>query len=90
MKYKISKNANGLHVDASVPAGQQQKLMAELEKCAAGTCTCPSTQFDKLQKIDIEPGETSVAIELKAKPEEVLDQADIQRCLEHTAKEIQR
>lgn len=86
MDYKITEQKGGLRIDASVPPEEQQKLMTELAKCAAGTCSCPSTQYDKMEKIDVVPGQGGVAIDLKAKSGETIDRTDIERCLEHTAK----
>lgn len=86
MDYKITEQQDGLHIDADVPPEAQQKLMVELAKCASGTCSCPSTQYDKMEKIDVVPGKGGVSIDLKAKSGETIDRADIERCLEHTAK----
>lgn len=85
MDYKITEQKDGLHIDAAVPAEAKQALMAELAKCAAGTCTCPSTQYEKMEKIEVVPGQDGVSIDLKAKSGETIDRADIERCLEHTA-----
>lgn len=89
MDYKIKNRNDGLHIDASIPPEEQQKLMVEFAKCAAGTCTCPSTQFGKLEKIKVVPGPFGVSIDLKAKSGESIDRADIEKCLEYTAKLIQ-
>jgi hypothetical protein len=90
MDYSIKEGADGLHIDATVPPEMKKKLMDEIAKCAAGTCTCPSSQYDKLKGVDIISGPTGVAIELKVKPGERIDLGDVERCLEHTAKQIQR
>lgn len=89
MDYTITEKTGGLHIDASVPPEAQHKLMEELAKCAAGTCTCPSTQYDKLQNIQVEPDQNGVAIDLTAKPGETIDRADIERCLAHTARQVE-
>jgi len=89
MDYKISEQKEGLHIDASVPPEARHKLMEELAKCAAGTCTCPSTQYKKMEKIEVVQGEAGVSIDLKAKSGESIDRSDIERCLEHTAKLVQ-
>lgn len=90
MKFSIEERTKGLHIDAQVAGEQRHALQAELAKCAAGTCSCPSKQYDKLQSIEITPAPDGVAIDLMAKPGETVDAADVQRCLEHTAGLIQR
>lgn len=88
MDYEIKENGDGLHIDISAPQREQQRLLEELAKCAAGTCSCPSTQYDKLEKMDVVPGQAGVTVGLKAKAGETIDTADIERCLQHTAKLI--
>jgi hypothetical protein len=85
MEYKLKATAEGLNVSAAVPAEQQAKLLEEFGKCAAGTCSCPSTQYDKLASIDVKQTADGVSVDLKAKAGETIDQGDIARCLDHTA-----
>jgi hypothetical protein len=90
MKFSIEQRATGLRIDAQVAEGQRQALQEELAKCASGTYSCPSTQYEKLQSIEITPAPEGVVIDLKAKPGETVDASDVQRCLEHTAGLIRR
>ena len=88
MKYQVSQTVSGLRIDATIPHEQQAKLLEEFSKCASGTCTCPSTQYDKLASIDVSQGDNGVKVELKAKAGESIDVDDIKRCLDHTANQI--
>lgn len=88
MDYKIKKRKDRLFINAAVRSEEQQQLVEELAKCAAGKCTCPSAQYEKLEKIDVTSGQDGVSIVLKAKAGETIDRDDIKRCLEHTAKLI--
>ena len=85
MKYSVDQTSDGLRVYAAVPPEQQAKLLEEFGKCAAGTCSCPSTQYDKLASIDVKQTPDGVSVDLKAKSGESIDQDDIARCLNHTA-----
>lgn len=85
MEYSLEKTSGGLRVNAAVPTEQQAKLLEEFGKCAAGTCSCPSTQYDKLAAIDVKQTADGVSVDLKARAGEAIDQADIARCLDHTA-----
>lgn len=89
MKYQIDENTEGLRIQAAVSPEQQKTLLDEFQKCAAGTCSCPSTQYEKLQSIDVIPNATGVTVQLKAKNGEVIDRSDIERCLDHTSRLIQ-
>lgn len=88
MKHTIETTQTGLRITAEVDANRHAALMAELAQCAAGTCTCPSPQYDKLQAMDVQARPGGVSVELTAKPGEVIDSADIGRCLDHTARQI--
>jgi hypothetical protein len=90
MKYSVDQTNDGLRVSAAVPAEQQAKLLEEFGKCAAGTCSCPSTQYDKLASIDVTQTADGVSVDLKAKAGEVIDSDDIKRCLDFTAESMEK
>lgn len=85
MKFSVSPTTTGLKVDAEVTPEHQSRLLEEFGKCAAGTCSCPSTQYGKLSNINVTQTNNGVSVELTAKMGETIDQNDIHRCLEHTA-----
>lgn len=85
MKYALDQTGDGLRVRATIPPDQQAKLLEEFGKCAAGTCSCPSTQYDKLASIDVKQTGDGVSVDLKPKSGESIDRDDIARCLDHTA-----
>lgn len=90
MKYRVDPTGDGLEIKASVAPEQRAKLLEELGKCTSGTCSCPSTQYDKLASINVSQGTAGVSVELKAKPGESLDIEDVKRCLDHTANQLGR
>ena len=90
MKYSVDQTSDGLRVNAAVPAEQQAKLLEEFGKCAAGTCSCPSAQYDKLASIDVKQTADGVSVDLKAKAGEVIDGEDIKRCLDFTAESMEK
>lgn len=88
MKHVIETTPSGLHITATVGADRQAALLEAFGQCAAGTCSCPSTQYGKLQAIGVQAGEGSVSVELTAREGEQLDPEDIARCLDHTARQV--
>ncbi len=88
MKHTIEQTAEGLRITAAAPPEKQRALLDELAKCAAGTCSCPTPQYEKLQSIDIGAQDAGVTVNLKVKPGEAIDTEDIERCLDHTARQI--
>ncbi len=87
MKHTIEQTADGLRISAEAPPERQKGLLDELAKCAAGTCSCPSPQYEKLSAIDVSVDPSGVTVDLKLKPGEQIDTADIERCLVHTAQQ---
>ena len=53
-----------------------------------GSCSCPTPQYDKVQSIDVKAQPTGVTVDLQVKSGEAIDAADIDRCMQHTAKQI--
>jgi hypothetical protein len=88
MKHTIEQTAEGLRITAAAPPEKQRALLDEFAKCAAGTCSCPTPQYEKLQSIEFSAQDAGVAVDLKVKPGEVIDAADIERCLDHTARQV--
>ncbi|MEJ8836530.1 hypothetical protein [Ramlibacter sp. AN1133] len=88
MDHAIHQTAQGLRITASVTGEKQGELLQELGKCAGGTCSCPTPQYDKLQSIEVSATAAGVAVDVKVKPGETIDVADIERCLEHTGRQI--
>ena len=88
MKSTIEHTNEGLRIQAAVQPDKQGALLEELGKCAGGNCSCPSAQYEKLSAIDLKTTAEGVTVDLKVKPGEQVDVADIQNCLDHTAKQV--
>lgn len=87
MKHTIEQITDGLRISAEAPQDKQKGLLDELAKCAAGTCSCPTPQYEKLSAIDVSADSAGITVNLKVKPGEHIDAADIERCLDHTAQQ---
>jgi hypothetical protein len=88
MKYAIKAKPAGLEIKVEHLGDKQEKVLESLEACAQGKCSCPTSQYEKLEAIEISPGSDGVSIELKAKKGETIKQSDMERCLEYTADQV--
>ena len=88
MNHTIEQTDQGLRISASVSPDKQKALLDEFGKCAAGACSCPSPQYQKLESMQVSSQDGAVTVDLKVKAGEVVDVADINACLDHTAKQI--
>lgn len=88
MKHTLEKTESGLRITATVATDKQSELLEQFNKCASGTCSCPTPQYGKLQAINVQAQPCVVSVELTAKAGEVIDARDIECCLEHTARQV--
>jgi len=88
MKFAIKTKPQGLEIKVEGLGEKQQEVLESFQECAAGKCSCPTNQYEKLEAIEVSPSADSVSIELKAKPGETVSQSDIERCLEYTAEQV--
>lgn len=88
MKHTVDQTTDGIRITAVASPEKQQALLEEFAKCAAGTCSCQTSQYDKVESIDVTAQEVGVTVTLKTKTGESIDVTDIERCLDHTAQVI--
>lgn len=83
--FKVSETGAGLHVAVEQLGANKEAALKALQECAEGRCTCPTPQYEKMQAIDVVPGQDRVDITLTPKPGESIDRQAIDKCLEYTA-----
>jgi aspartate/methionine/tyrosine aminotransferase len=88
MQHTVKPTEAGVRISAAARPEQQQALLEEFSKCASGTCSCPSPQYEKVESMTVTANAAGVTVDLTAKPGQALDMAEIERCLDHTAKVI--
>lgn len=90
MRYSVKGDGSNMKILVADVGAKQAELMKELNECAEGRCSCPTPQYAKVESMQITPGSDQLTITLKAKPGEEIDQEDINRCLEHTTRKVQK
>ena len=88
MKYKIESKEDELHIEVVGSEGKQQELLQAFGECQQGRCSCPSKEYSKLDALEIENDKDTIRLKLKAKADEVIDQAEISKCLEYTRSRV--
>ncbi len=89
MKYSVQGDGSNLKITVKEVGDKQADLMKELNECVEGRCSCPTPQYAKVQEIRVAPSADQAIVTLTAKPGEAIDQADIDKCLEHTTRKVQ-
>lgn len=88
VKHIVKSSSEGLTIEISETSGQQEQLLAEFQACQEGRCSCPTSEYEKLDSLRIEAVSGKVRLSLRAKSGQVLDGSEIQKCLNHTEKKL--
>src|SRR5215207_8301893 len=85
MKYRIDKTGEQLHIEiVGVGDNKRDEVLGAFQQCQEGRCACPTTQYEKLQTLDMEAGPDDIKLCLTPKPAEEFEQEQIEKCLDFT------
>jgi len=85
MKYNISKQSDELEIKVGGIKGKEKQLVDAFQKCQEGSCLCPTQEYQKLDSLQIEQTDGEIKLRLRPKEGTQFNQAEIERCLEHTS-----
>lgn len=88
MKSKITKNEIGIDIDITEVEGKKEKLIEAFQECSEGRCTCPTQEYEKVEKLDIIDTEKSIQLSIKTKKDETIDTKEIEKCLDYTKNRV--
>jgi hypothetical protein len=88
MKYSVHRSGSSVKITVDGVGSKQTELLKEFSECAEGRCSCPTAQYEKVESMQVTPGEDQLSITLKPKPGKIIDQDDIKKCLEHTTRKV--
>ncbi len=86
MEAKIKPTENGIEINVTDLEGKKDQLLEAFEECKEGRCTCPTQEYQKVESVDIVEADESIQLSVKAKPDQQIDTAEIEKCLEYTKK----
>jgi len=84
MKFKISKHDSGLDISVEQVGDGQQALLDAFQECREGRCACRTTEYEKLEAIDVKSVGDAVQIRLEPRSGETIDEAVVRDCMEYT------
>jgi hypothetical protein len=84
MKYQIEKSGGTLKIKIENVGENKDKVLENFQLCQQGRCGCPTTEYEKLESLTIEPGEDNVSLHLSPRSGQALKQEQIERCLDFT------
>lgn len=84
MKYRIEETATGLSVEVTEAGDAAERVVDAFRACQVGQCGCPSTEYVKVEAMDMERSRERIHVTMKAKPGERIEKDQVERCLEFT------
>lgn len=87
MDSKIKPTEKGIEIEVTNLEGKKDQLLEAFEECKEGRCTCPTQEYQKVESVDIVEANESIQLSIKAKSDQKIDTAEIEKCLEYTKKQ---
>ena len=89
MKTKIVKQESVLQIQVTDSGEHTNHLMAALQECQEGRCSCPTQEYEKVESLRVEQSEEGITLSVKSKKGQQIDVGEIEKCLEHTKKRVE-
>lgn len=83
-QYQIEASDTALAIQITEVGERQEQLLAAFGECQAGTCSCPTAEYEKVAAMEVTPTPDRIDIRLRAKPGMRFDPAEIGACLDYT------
>ncbi len=88
MEAKITKTENGIEIDVTDLKGKDAQLLEAFQECSEGRCTCPTEEYKKVAAMTVTSENDEIQLSIKAKVEQTIDTAEIEKCLDYTKKRV--
>ncbi len=88
MEAEIKKTETGIEIDVTELDGKTEQLLEAFQECSEGRCTCPTNEYQKVQKLDVTGSEDAIQLTITTRPDQQIDTAEIEKCLEYTKKRV--
>lgn len=88
MEAKIKETEQGIEIDVTDLEGKKAQLLEAFQECSEGRCTCPTQEYKKVEAMEVSDGEDEIQLSIKAKDDEKIDTAEIEKCLDYTKKRV--
>ena len=90
MKKEINSAPNGLEIKISDIDSKHEELLKNFQACQEGACDCPSDEYVKLEKLDIESTENEMTLNLKAKKDQTFDKDEVEKCVDYVVNKVSK
>ena len=90
MKSNIKTEKDHILINISETGNDRDAILQNLNECKEGKCSCPTNEYEKLDKmnIDINEGNNNIEIDLEPKKGQFIAINEIEKCLAYTASHL--
>ncbi len=88
MEAKIKSTETGIQIDVTDLEGKKDQLLEAFQECSEGRCTCPTQEYEKVEALEVIDSGDAIELSIKAKEDQQIDTAEIEKCLEYTKKRV--
>ncbi len=86
METKVKTTDTGIEIDITKVEDKKDKLLEAFQECQEGRCTCHTDEYKKVESLEIRADDDAIQLRITAKPDEKIDTAEIEKCLDYTKK----
>ena len=83
-RYRIDQDQGKVSIDVTDAGSTGAKLLEAFAECQAGTCSCPTDEYDKVASFEVERAGDLIKVRLETKPGETIDTDQVAACLDYT------
>jgi len=84
MRYNITQDGEAVEIHVQDTGERAPQVLASLQECQEGRCSCPTDQYDRLASIEVGGGEGELTVHLTPRPGEHLDPDELRACMDYT------
>ncbi len=88
MESQISKTGSGILIQITDLEDKKDALLEAFQECSEGRCTCPTEEYKKVEKMDIQDADNALQLSITAKDDQEIDTQEIEKCLAYTKKRV--
>ena len=88
MEAKITTTDHGIQIDVTDLDDKKEQLLEAFQECSEGRCTCPTQEYQKVAALDVIDSDGLIQLAITSKPDQQIDTAEIEKCLEYTKKRV--
>ena len=90
MRSKITKHDSGLDISVEQVGDSQRALLDAFQECQEGRCSCKTSEYEKLESIDVQSVNDGIRVQLGPRSGETIDESAVRDCLDYRLDKVRK